>query len=186
MTPALTRLDLAAEAGAWRAAGFTITSKRVVVGTVAFAFVTGDRVGLVGWELDGDIVEAAPPPHANGAIEIDHLVLMTPDLDETVSDLAEQGFEARRTRDAGPGVTQVFYRFANGPILEVVGPVASPLPHLWGVVFTTADLDATVEALGAERITPPKDAVQPGRRIATVTREAGLGTAVAFMSPTVR
>ena len=150
MTPALTRLDLAADPERWRDAGFTVDHDEVVVGAVVIRFVTSERDGLVGWELDGD-VRSASGEHANGAVDSDHVVLMTPDLDETVSDLAERGFDARRTRDAGAGVTQVFYRFANGPILEVVGPVASPNPHLWGVVFDTGDLDATVERLGPAR-----------------------------------
>jgi hypothetical protein len=173
VTPALSALDLVADPARWRAAGFAVEEDVLVVGTVAIRFVDGGREGLAGWELDGDLAGPAPA-HGNGAFEIDHVVLMTPDLGATTDDLAAQGFEARRTRDAGGGVTQVFYRFANGPILEVVGPItAAPHPYLWGVVFTTADLDA---------IGPSKDAVQPGRRIATVPKDAGLGTAVAFMS----
>lgn len=173
--PTLTRLDLAADAGAWRACGFTVDGDELVVGTVAIRFVTTAGAGLVGWELDGEPVDtAAAPAHGNCAFEIDHVVLMTPALGATVDDLATQGFEARRTRDAGGGVTQVFYRFGNGPILEVVGPITTPHPYLWGLVFNTADLDALPW--------PSKDAVQPGRRITTVPRDAGLGTAVAFMS----
>ena len=38
-------------------------------------------------------------------------------------------------------------------------------------------------ALGPERLRPIKDAVQPGRRIATLDRAAGLKTNVAFMTP---
>jgi catechol 2,3-dioxygenase-like lactoylglutathione lyase family enzyme len=175
-TPALTRLDLGADADNWRAIGFTIDDDILVVGTTAIRFVDGERAGIVGWELDGDPVQpqAHTGPHENGAHEIDHVVLMTPDLDATTDDLARQGFELKRTRDAGKGTTQAFYRFANGPILEVVGPIAAvDHPLLWGVVFTTGDLDALPW--------PSKDAVQPGRRIATV-KGAGLGTAVAFMS----
>jgi hypothetical protein len=182
-TPALTRLDVAAEPDRWRGAGFGVADDEVVIGAVIVRFVEpADGGGIVGWELDGQTVANPPPAHPNGAYEIDHVVLMTPDLDATVDDLAVQGFEARRTRAAGPGVTQVFYRFANGPILEVVGPVTSPHPQLWGMVCTTRDLDATVAMLGDARIGRSKDAVQPGRRIATVRPEAGLGTAMAFMS----
>jgi hypothetical protein len=43
--------------------------------------------------------------------------------------------------------------------------------------------DATVERLGTP-MGAPKDAVQPGRRIATLhDRELGLSVALAFMSP---
>jgi hypothetical protein len=55
-------------------------------------------------------------------------------------------------------------------------------PRLWGVVAVVPDLSVLDPAL----VGPPKPAVQPGREIATVRPEAGLGTAVAFMSPRVR
>jgi hypothetical protein len=58
------------------------------------------------------------------------------------------------------------------------GPAA-----FWGLTLVSADLDATRAALGDELIGAPRDAVQAGRRIATVRRSAGLGTAVAVMSP---
>jgi hypothetical protein len=175
-TPALTRLDLVADVDSWRAVGFTIddAGDELVVGTTAIRFVDGEREGIAGWELDGDVRHAHAEAHANGARDIDHVVLMTPDLDATTGDLAQQGFELRRTRDVGNGTMQAFYRFANGPILEVVGPIgAADRPHVWGIVFNTTDLDALPW--------PSKDAVQPGRRIATV-KGARLGTAVAFMS----
>ena len=45
------------------------------------------------------------------------------------------------------------------------------------------DLDATAEWLG-DRVGTPKDAVQPGRRIATLRhRDLGLGLPVAIMTP---
>jgi hypothetical protein len=176
-TPALTRLDLVADADAWRAVGFSIGGDELVVGTTTIRFVAGEREGIVGWDLDGDPVEPrdlGTDVHSNGAREIDHVVLMTPDIDATTDNLAQQGFELRRTRDVGNGTTQAFYRFANGPILEVVGPIpAVAHPHLWGIVFNTTELDALPW--------PAKDAVQPGRRIATA-KGARLGTAVAFMS----
>jgi len=175
MTPALTRLDLVADVERWRAVGFEIESDVLRVGTVGIRFVDGERAGLVGWELDGDGSQRGAPQHPNGAVEIDHVVLMTPDLDATTDELAQQGFDLRRTRDVGNATTQAFYRFANGPILEVVGPIAAVRePALWGVVFNTTDLDGLPW--------PSKDAVQPGRRIATVASDEGLGTAVAFMS----
>lgn len=177
--PRITSLDLAADPAAWEAAGFAVDGGAVTVGGLSLHFVpTADGPGgLVGWTLDGGV--ATPGTHPNGAREVDHVVLMTPDLDATVDELAVQGFEPRRTRDAGGGTTQVFFR--AGPILEVVGPVRVPAPYLWGLVFNVADLDATIALLG-DRIGQAKDAVQPGRRIATARPEAGLATAVAFMS----
>jgi hypothetical protein len=43
------------------------------------------------------------------------------------------------------------------------------------------DMERTAEALG-ELLGRPRDAVQPGRRIATLRSEAGVGPAVAFMT----
>ncbi len=45
---------------------------------------------------------------------------------------------------------------------------------LWGITFVARDVDRHPNA---------KDAVQPGRRIATVRREAGLGCPVALITP---
>ena len=54
--------------------------------------------------------------------------------------------------------------------------------RLWGLAFGVEDLDATARALG-DLLGSPRDAVQPGRRIATLRSDAGLGPAIAFMSP---
>jgi hypothetical protein len=42
-------------------------------------------------------------------------------------------------------------------------------------------MERTAEALG-DLLGSPRDAVQPGRRIATLRPEAGLGPAIAFMT----
>jgi hypothetical protein len=62
-------------------------------------------------------------------------------------------------------------------ILEVVERPGASVA-LWGLVVVVPD----VGALGP-LVDEAKDAVQPGRRIATVRPEAGLGVPVAFMSP---
>lgn len=54
--------------------------------------------------------------------------------------------------------------------------------RFWGLVLIVDDLDAAHELLGADRISAPKDAVQPGRRIATIRTEVGLGMPVALMT----
>ena len=50
------------------------------------------------------------------------------------------------------------------------------------MVLIVDDLDAAYELIGSDRISPPKDAVQPGRRIATVRADVGLGLPVAPMT----
>jgi hypothetical protein len=69
-------------------------------------------------------------------------------------------------------------------IVEVVErrEVGDDPASFWGVVINVSDLDAAVVLAGADLVGSPKGAVQPGRRIATVRREAGLGLPVAMMS----
>jgi hypothetical protein len=157
--------------------------------------------GLAGWalrgldrpvDLDGlaTIPSGAPqrapaPPsaHPNGAVAIDHVVVRTPDLARTTAALEAIGLRSRRVREVGR-MRQSFF-VLGGALLELVGP-AEPdgdgPASFWGLVAAVADLDAACAALG-DLVEAPRDAVQPGRRIAVVRREAGLGTAFALMSP---
>jgi hypothetical protein len=137
----------------------------------------------------------APPPL--GPLRVDHVVVVTPDLDRTIAACEAAGLPLRRVRDAGPDpggrpTRQAFFRLSDlaggGPILEVVGPLeADPARRdapaaFFGLACTTDDLDAVVAALGPDRCGPPRPAVQPGRRIATIRRGAGLAVAVALLS----
>lgn len=130
--------------------------------------------------------DAATTAHPNGATGLDHLVVVTPDLDRTTTALAALGLDARRTREAGGGRLQRFFRLGE-VILEVVGP-AEPSGDgpatFWGLAFTVADIEATAAHLG-DRTGPPRPAVQPGRRITTLRggAEGGVSVPVAFMSP---
>jgi hypothetical protein len=131
----------------------------------------------------------APSPHPNGVNGLDHLVLVSPDVGRTTAALATIGLSLRRTRPTdqyGPPMVQCFLR--AGPIIvELIGP-AEPSPEggptrFFGLAFTVADLDATARLLGAH-LGRVKDAVQPGRRIATLRHaELDLSVPVAFMSP---
>jgi hypothetical protein len=124
-----------------------------------------------------------PGGHPNGVTHIDHVVVLTPDLDRTTAAIGVLGIEARRTREAGPGRLQRFFRLGEA-ILELVGP-AEPRgdgpARFYGLAFTVADIDATADLL-AGRISPPKPAVQPGRRIATLRAGDAVSVPVAFMS----
>ncbi|HET6447557.1 MAG TPA: hypothetical protein VFG31_00510 [Conexibacter sp.] len=167
--------------------------------------------GLVGWTLSGVSTEALdglptshardagatadakPSAHPNGVVAFDHVVAITPALDRTVAVLHAAGLDLRRVREkptpAG-APRQAFFRLGD-VILEVVqapdeaiersgGPDGSAF--FWGLAFKVADLDATVATIGEERCTPPRPAVQPGRRIATLRRSAGLAVPVALMT----
>jgi hypothetical protein len=64
---------------------------------------------------------------------------------------------------------------------KIAADVSGPA-RLWGISFLVAELETPAALLG-DHLGEPRDAVQPGRRIATVASAAGLGTAVAFMTP---
>jgi hypothetical protein len=200
-------LTLAADAPAWAAAGFAPDGDLLEVGSVRLRLAgAGAGRGILGWsvrglaatELDGMPTEHSEAPPArggrqpNGVVAVDHVVALTPDLGRTMRVLREAGLDFRRLREeptpAGGG-HQAFFRMGE-LILEVVGePPGSAVAdqpdgpaRLWGLSFLVEDLDATAEHLGP-LLGEPRDAVQRGRRIATLRREAGLGVAVALMSP---
>ncbi|MFM8856072.1 MAG: glyoxalase [Actinomycetota bacterium] len=136
----------------------------------------------------GSVEEPMPGEHRLGVLGVDHVVVMTGSLDRTCAAIADAiGEPLRRIRDAGNGVRQGFHKV--GPIIiEVVERPdlgAQPGASLWGLVFTVSDLDEAVSWLGPDAISAPKDAVQQGRRIATVRNEAGLGVPLALMTPHV-
>ena len=179
--PVLTEIRVAADPAAWARAGFSVLDESVSVGEVAIEFVGGDG-GIVDWTLSDERQDLPAPAHANGVAEIDHVVMLTPSLERTVDDLEGKGIELRRIREGETGMgtyRQAFFRVGR-PILEVVE--ADAPVRLWGITFTTTDIDTAAELLG-DKLGRVKDAVQPGRRIATVRKEAGLGLPVALISP---
>jgi len=206
---ALQGLDVADEAGAWRAAGFTVGPDAVCrVDGLDLSLVGRDRgLGIVGWSLGGlpdgvdDLdglptrrvapVPGEPPLHPNGVTAIDHVVLLSPDLPRTTAAFAAVGADVRRERDGelgGQPIRQVFFRFGE-VILEVVGSpdsTADGPSTLWGVTYVVDDIDAAAAYFG-DRTSPVKDAVQPGRRITTLRhRDLDLSVRTALISPHVR
>jgi catechol 2,3-dioxygenase-like lactoylglutathione lyase family enzyme len=124
--------------------------------------------------------------HPNGVIGLDHVVVTTPDLARTTAAFEACGVRLRRTRDIDTGggpMRQAFFRL--GPVVvEVVGPASSAgdgPAGFWGLAFTVEDLGVTAAVL-ADALGPVSDAVQPGRRIATLRRSAGSSVPVAFMT----
>lgn len=206
MAATLDELVVADEAEAWRACGFAVEDDVCVVGEVRIRFAPEEGRGLSGWslrgvgstELDGlatarserSLPDAAPA-HPNGITALDHVVAISSDLDRTVAALEAAGLDLRRIREeptpAG-APRQAFFRVGEA-ILEVVQEPAEAteraggdrLAFFWGLAFITPDLDATVAHLG-ERAGEAREAVQPGRRIATLRRNAGLSVPVALMT----
>ena len=207
-TVTIDELVLAEDPHRWRELGFELDGDATTVGAVRIRFAGRDAGhGVLGWslrgvsatELDGiptGLSRSRPPApagaHANGVVAIDHVVAFSPQLDRTVDALRAAGLELRRIREeptpAG-APRQAFFRL-GAEILEVIqlprerlelagGPDAPA--RLWGLAFIVADLDAAVDAL-APHAGEAHDAVQEGRRIATVRRSAGLAVPVALMS----
>ena len=159
--PELEAIRLGGTSEAWERLGF---DPALPVGGVRLVFEGGEP-GVRDWVLGTPSEER--PRHPNGVTGVDHLVLVTRDLDAKVAELVGRGFDHRPK----PGAPQAF--FVLGPcLLEVV---ENDGEGFWGITFVGEDL----ERFGGR----PKDAVQPGRRIVTVPREAGLGFPVAVMTP---
>jgi catechol 2,3-dioxygenase-like lactoylglutathione lyase family enzyme len=209
VTPTIDELTVADAPGAWAALGFEVDGDTCVVGDVRIRLAGSDAgKGLTGWslrevdgtELDGLVTtrsDREPPgesrAHPNGVTGLDHVVAITPALDRTVAALREAGLDLRRIREeptpAG-APRQAFFRLGAN-ILEVVQEPAEAIERgggddrpafFWGLAFVAPDLEATVAGLG-DRISEVRDAVQPGRRIATLRRSAGLAVPVALMTP---
>jgi hypothetical protein len=163
---------------AWEALGFRVEEETIALGEERLQ-LTGRGGGIleitapIGAEepdglplRNGPLHPPGPSAHPNGAFAVDHVVVLTGSLDRTVAALVDAGLDLRR-RDGG----MAFLRLGSY-ILEVVERGGDPA-RFWGLVVVVPDPGA-VPGAG-----PAKNAVQPGRRIATVP---GLGTALAVMS----
>lgn len=197
---------------AWVAAGFAVDDDGTCrIGTVRVRLMGRDGgKRILGWSLRGapparladgsldglpttgsDAPPAEPATHPNGATHIDHVVLLSPDLARTSTALEAIGVLPRGERDTdsyGAPMRQIFFRLGE-VILELVGqPGAAGEgdPGFFGLAVTVTDLDAAGALLG-DHLGTAKDAVQEGRRIATLRhREVGMSVATALMSPEPR
>lgn len=210
----LTGLVVADDPSAWEAAGFAVADGRCRVDDVHLELlgrspsgaarakgIVAARLGGVDGPADLDGLRAEPgvapsgpaAVHPNGVTELDHVVLLSPDVDRTVAALGALGLEPKRTRHVDPeqygfAARQVFFRLGT-PILELIGPDepgpgadAQPVT-CFGLAFTVSDIDALPQRYG-DHLGRIKDAVQPGRRIATLRhKEFDMSVATAFMTP---
>jgi catechol 2,3-dioxygenase-like lactoylglutathione lyase family enzyme len=117
---------------------------------------------------------------------VDHVVYAVPELDPAIDALTEVLGQPpkRRAKPRGPqGPEMAFFTVGEG-FIEVVA--SGRPPGLWGIAFSTPDLDACVETVRAAGgpIGDPKPAVQGGR-IASVWKEH-VGWGVAVMEPPKR
>jgi hypothetical protein len=185
-------IEIADEPASWAALGFAPDADGVVAlggvsvrlaGRSAGRGVVALRVGGLlaerpdGLPVVGGGTVAGATAHPNGARLIDHLVVVTDDRDRTADALAAAGGDVRR-RGGPPELPapMAFVRF--GPLIVEVAQGREGPARFWGLTVTVADLDQ----LEGPLLGVARDAVQPGRRIATVRREAGLSIALALMS----
>lgn len=210
--PRVEWLAITGELAAWRSIGLTTTDDGLIPLYGTSLWITPpdessdrqSRRAIAGWALSGvdapssidglatQVVAASAPSYAGhplGASAIDHVVVLTPDLERTSTAIAEStGCELKRIRELG-SMRQGFHRIGRaGLIVELVERAdVEPGPAtFWGLVLIVDDLDAACTAIGPTLIGDPKDAVQPGRRIATVRHDAGLGVPLALMTPDLR
>ena len=202
----LLSITVADDPAAWEAAGFAVHSEEGSLGTVHLGETT---IRLSGRTDDRDLrgirdgiaptFADTPEPHdtanpnganPNGATGIDHVVILTPDVDRTTAAFGELGLAVRRIRETdsyGAPMRQAFLRL--GPtVVEVVGghegtgQSATEAPAGWfGLALDVHDLDAAAALLG-EGLGTIKPAVQPRHRIATIRHKTfGMSVAVALM-----
>jgi hypothetical protein len=202
--PQLAALAVADPPECWAALGFAVDDGRVALGGVSIELGGAAGSGITGWTLAGlsdasaadidglptTLVEKAAaaatfptrvePDHPNGALGVDHVVVATPDFDRTAVALDAAGLGLRRVRQAGDR-RQGFRRL--GPaIMEIVEAPEADRTRFWGLTLIVADLEAARDHM-AGHLSAARPAVQPGRRIATVARAAGLTTRLALMDP---
>jgi predicted enzyme related to lactoylglutathione lyase len=113
---------------------------------------------------------------------LEHIVVMTPVLDDAIAALEAIGVPCKRIREVGNGARQAFFKLEQ-TVLEVVGPATRGRPGCWGLALMCSDIAqavATARANGLQA-TEPKLAIQGGQ-IARIVDPLD-GVAIAFMQP---
>ena len=213
MPPTLDELTVADPPAAWSALGFAVEGDICVIGEVRIRLAgTEAGKGLTGWalravasgSLDGLATArsdreppATAPSHPNGITASTTSSRSAPTSTapslcwrapgSTCAGSARSrprpGRRARPSSASAPTILEVVQEPAEAA--ERAGGGERPA-FFWGLAFVAPDLDATVAGLGSERVSAPRPAVQPGRRIATLRRGAGLSVPVALMTPHVK
>jgi hypothetical protein len=150
--PTIDELVIADEPDTWRALGFTVDGDAAKAGSVRLRFE--GRGERRG--IVGWYVRGA------GSLDLDGL----------------ETHASERPPVAGAEHPNELVQAPDGT--SVAADPGGPA-RLWGISFLVRDMERTAALLG-DLLGDPRNAVQPGRRIATVRREAGLGPAVAFMT----
>jgi hypothetical protein len=196
--PELAELVIADPPERWRELGFDVDEQgHMDLGGVRVR-LGGEGSGITAWSLmrvnamgsiDGLPTPVPrvlrPPPfqtHPNGATGIDHVVILTSSLERTAAAFLRAGVELKRIRESERG--RMGFRRLGPAVLEIVqrDELESDEAAFWGLAVVVISIDDVAERLGG-LLGPITEAVQPGRRIASLRSAAGISAPLAFMSP---
>lgn len=118
-------------------------------------------------------------PNVNTVEYLEHIVVMTPVLEDAIGAHESLGVACKRVREVGNGARQLFFKLEQ-TVLEVVGPVRGSA-GCWGIALMCTDIAKAVATLRAAGLqaTEPKAAIQGGQ-IARIVAPVD-GIAIAFM-----
>jgi len=207
------------EPSCWERAGFKLNQdgQCLFAGSFQVRFARNGAFGaigqgLLGWIWSGidsidiggiaTIVQDHPrnkfqnQVHPNGIIGVDHVVLMTNHVDETILSFEKFGITLKKKQEVNSRegerskFMQAFFRPSHGTIVEVVGPTpehtdkqAPVSAFLWGMTFVSENLEQTKQYLG-DKLSNIRNAKQHGRKIATLRHKAfDIHVSIAIMSP---
>jgi hypothetical protein len=124
-------------------------------------------------------LEALCGANQNTVHFLEHIVVMTPSLEDAIAAHEKIGLQCKRIREAGGGVRQAFFKLEQ-TVLEIVGP-GRGTPQVWGLAFMCKDIRHAVDIARANGLeaTEPKPAIQGGK-IARIVNPLD-GVAVAYM-----
>lgn len=117
-------------------------------------------------EAEGPAEPPSDRRHINRTAAIDHIVIVTGDVDETAS-AYERTFSLRAHAKEMKGRRFAFLK-VGGPVIEITGPIEPDTgisPGLWGLALLSDDLEESVSAtrLAGVEVSDPKPAIQGGR-----------------------
>jgi hypothetical protein len=202
----LNEITVADQPDAWRAAGFTVDNDRVCIGNSFVIHLTGQPGGgIKEWTLgvDGRVAPAsscpggmplavtaparpdAPSPHENGVIHAMKAVILTaetaPSIKRLQDEVPELGAPPRegKSDDGAHFAIWPLEDFEDG--LEVVCLDPNQGDDVMLAIFlVVADLDETIERIGANDVTPVD--IYSGRRRVIIKPRIGVTAGVHLLA----
>lgn len=172
---AVSELVIATDVSRWQRIGITVVDDEAQIGTVRLRFVSPlDRTGIVGWGLAGLPGPLAALDERSGEID---------GVPTFAADAPADAAPAHRLGVVGFDHLVVMTSSLERTCAAIEQVMTSDRAALWGLVWNVEDIHEACAELGPDVVSLPKPAVQPGRLIASFREQAGLGLAVAMMSP---